>query len=453
MKNSISSRLVWRFSMTTLLVFSVLGIGLCLFLRAQLETQLKDTLQVRAGVAQLVISHAAAASDWPRVIRKLDNMLPAERNVEFLVQTPDPDFRYQSAANLALPSAPQRYVRVNVTGRSLLARTYLVPALGSRPDLVLVVYIDRYPVEHTTYVFGLVLGITFLIAGLAISVSGYTITRLGLVPLKRLSDEASALRSNVRGQRLAAGQLPRELQPLRASFNGALARIDTSQAKLDGFNADVAHELRTPISNIIGQAQVALTRERSNEALLHVIQSVLEESERMRVMVNDMLFLARADQGDPATELTPVSIAAEVTHALEFLEVPLEDAGVKATIAGDASTMANRSLLRRAMFNLLHNASQHATAGSEIRITIAPKPAAIEVVVANQGAPLPAAVLDRLFDRFYRGEASRSNREGSHGLGLSIVKAIAEMHQGAVFARSTQGWNEFGFTLPVAHAG
>jgi two-component system heavy metal sensor histidine kinase CusS len=395
------------------------------------------------------MSHAAAADDWPRVVRKLDNMLPAERNVHFFVQTPDPAFGYQSLAGLPLPPALDRYARVNAGGRSLLARKYLVPALGTRPDLVLVVYIDRYPVEHTTYVFGLVLTLTFLLATLAISISGYTITRLGLVPLRRLSDEASALRPNVRGQRLAAAQLPVELVPLASSFNGALARIDTSQARLDGFNADVAHELRTPISNIIGQAQVALTRERSNQALLHVIQSVLEESERMRVMVNDMLFLARADQGDPATELTLVSIAAEVTHALEFLEVPLEDAGVTATVAGDASAMANRSLLRRAMFNLLHNASQHASAGSVIKITIASTPKAIEVVVANQGAPLAAAVLDRLFDRFYRGEAARTSREGSHGLGLSIVKAIAEMHRGVVFARSAQGWNEFGFTLPV----
>ncbi|MFM0742233.1 heavy metal sensor histidine kinase [Paraburkholderia xenovorans] len=448
MKYSISRHLAVRFSAAAILVFTFVGIGLTIFLRAQLDSVLKDSLEAHASVVRLLISQTSTALEWPLVKQKIDNITPSDPNIEFFVATPDPRFSYQTISEHPIPTEIARYERVKAGKRSYLARKYFLPGVEGRPDLVLVGYIDCHSVDRTTYSFVLALTIIFLIASVVISALGYTVTHLGLTPLKRLSDEAAALRPNRRDQRLRASNLPVELLLLKSSFNGALERIDNAQAKLEGFNADVAHELRTPIANIIGQSQVALTRERSQGALLGVIQSVLEEGERMRVIVNDMLFLARADQGEQATELTWISIAEEVARTIEFLDVSFEDAGVQTTVLGDAHTLANKSLLRRALVNLLDNACQHATRGTQIEVAIKPGASSIEVSIANQGLPISTAVLEKLFDRFYRDETSRTTSHGHHGLGLSIVKAIAEMHQGTVFARSAQGWNEFGFTLP-----
>ncbi|MEI7297962.1 heavy metal sensor histidine kinase [Paraburkholderia tropica] len=449
MTGSISRRLAVMFSAAAIVVFTLVGLGLTLFLRAELDAGLKDSLEARAAIARELIARTTSKNEWPVVQAKIDHIIPDERNLGFYVYSRDSNFQYQTSAVRPMPHGEDRYERLTSSGQGLLARKQLIPANGSRPDLVLVSYINCRPSDRTTYAFMLALAVIFLVASIVISAIGYSVTRLGLKPLRRLSEEASALRPDRRNERLRAEGLPVELVTLTTSFNGALERIDVAQARLEGFNADVAHELRTPIANIIGQAQVALTRERSNEALESVVSSVLEEGERMRVIVNDMLFLARADQGELATERGSASLAEEVAHTLDFLEATFDDAEVTATVSGDAQVSANTSLLRRALVNLLVNASQHATHGTEIRVVITSGDQFGEIAVANRGVPIPQSVIDRLFDRFYRGEASRKNVYGNHGLGLSIVKAIAEMHQGSVFARSADGWNEFGLLLPL----
>ncbi len=133
---------------------------------------------------------------------------------------------------------------------------------------------------------------------------------------------------------------------LAKSFNGALERLDSAYARLESFNADVAHELRTPVTILIGQTEVALTRNRSIDELRHTLQSNLEEFERVRAIINDMLFLARADQGERATGLVEVSLAAEVARTLEFLEIPLEEAQVRAAAHGDARAFVNTLAVR-----------------------------------------------------------------------------------------------------------
>ena len=170
----------------------------------------------------------------------------------------------------------------------------------------------------------------------------------------------------------------------------------------------------------------------------------------MRAIINDMLFLARADQGERATGLMEVSLAAEVAHTLEFLEIPLEEARVQARLQGDAVAYVNRSLFGRACTNLLMNAIQHCRPGAQISVRIAREAEQVRIEVANPGEPIEPAVLEHLFDRFYRVEASRTNSRENHGLGLAIVKAIAEMHRGTVSVRSANGVNTFAFSVAAS---
>jgi two-component system heavy metal sensor histidine kinase CusS len=253
-----------------------------------------------------------------------------------------------------------------------------------------------------------------------------------------------------RRQRLHTDALPTELRELAASFNGALERIQQTYARLEAFNADVAHELRTPISILIGQTQVALTsRDRSVDRMRQTLQSNLEEFERLRVIINDMLFLSRSDRGERATDLKHVSLADEVRRMLDFLEIPLDEAQLRVQLHGDARAAVDPSLFRRAMTNLLINAIQHSAPGATLTVTIARRDTLVDVSVANPGEPIDREQRAHVFERFYRLEEARANSKENHGLRLSIVKAVAEMHGGGVFVTCSGGVNTFGFSVAI----
>ena len=272
---------------------------------------------------------------------------------------------------------------------------------------------------------------------------------LGLKPLGKLSDEAQKLAPPKLSGRLQLSPLPPELSQFVNSFNSTLDRVEQAYSRLESFNADVAHELRSPLTNLIGQTQVALTRGRSAEHYFEVLQSNREELERLRSIINDMLFLASADQGSKATKLIESSLADEVATTLDYLDFILEDAQVQVRVRGDALVQIEKAHLRRALINLLSNAVQHTAPGQVIEVNIEVQDHHVAIGVTNPGDEIASEHLPRLFERFYRVDASRSNSGANHGLGLAIVKAIALMHGGDVFVRSDGGGNTFGITLPV----
>ena len=276
-------------------------------------------------------------------------------------------------------------------------------------------------------------------------------SRVGLAPVLRLSEEACEIGPNNRAQRLRLPSLPLELAQLGASFNAALDRLDDAYHQLATFNDDVAHELRTPLGNLIGQTQVALSRERDAGHLQDILQSNLEELERLRVIVADMLFLARADQGERANRLAPVSIAQEVEKTAEFLDMLFDEADLRVRIVGDQLACIETSLFRRALTNLLQNAIQYAKAGTTITAKISVLSGHAHIAISNCGEVISPAHINHIFDRFYRVDSSRTNfpEHAGHGLGLAIVKAIATMHEGTVFAHSQGGITTIGFTVAI----
>lgn len=193
-----------------------------------------------------------------------------------------------------------------------------------------------------------------------------------------------------------------------------------------------------PVSILIGQMQAALARERSAKRLRETLESNLEAFERRRIIVNDMLFLARRDRGERATDLADVS---------------LDDAQLRAELTGDARASVDPPLFGRAMTNLLINAIQHMRAENTIRATSTPRGETVEIAVSHPGEPIDAAARAHLFERAYRIEQARANSDENHGPGLSIVKAVAEMHGGAVFVSCEDGWNAIGLSVAAQPAG
>ncbi|SAK72572.1 heavy metal sensor signal transduction histidine kinase [Caballeronia arationis] len=450
MKRSISRRLAAMFAVVALFVFTLVGTGLFLVLRSQLENHLRESLDTRAEIARLIVLHASTPEKWKMAKEKLADITPRDSSTLFAASSEDPRFTYGTPLTGSVrKQIPGGYVRLRPNGRAydMLTTAVTIPANGERPPLQLQVSIDCSPNVRTMRVFGFALTALTALGTITVLLLSYSVARIGLAPLTRLTKDASNVRPNNRSQRLNTRSLPHELEDLAKSFNGALERLDSAYARLESFNADVAHELRTPVTILIGQTEVALTRDRSISELRHTLQSNLEEFERVRAIINDMLFLARADQGERATGLVEVSLAGEVTRTLEFLEIPLEEAQVRAVSKGDARAFINTSLFGRALSNLVMNAIQHCAPGATISVSIAREPGRISIAVSNPGEPIEPSMLDHLFDRFYRAESSRTNSRENHGLGLAIVKAVAEMHRGTVSATSVRGINTFAFSV------
>jgi len=454
-RSSISRRLAMMFAVVALSVFTLVGTGLFLVLRVQLEHHLRESLDDRAEIARLIVFHAVTPEKWKMAREKLADLTPRDHTTLFAVTSADPAYDYGLPLSSQVAAQWQgSYARVRPDGAThdMLITTLKIPAYLGRPAVQLEVAADCSPNVRTMQVFGSALAALSALGTLVVLLLSYSVAKFGLAPLTRLTKDASEVSPNNRSQRLNDCALPVELSNLASSFNSALERLDGAYGRLESFNADVAHELRTPVTILIGQTEVALTRNRSVEDLRQTLQSNLEEFERMRTIINDMLFLARADQGERATGLVEVSLAAEAARTLEFLEIPLEEAQVSAVLEGEAHAPVNQSLFGRALTNLLMNAIQHCRPGAEIAVRITREGDHVLVAVANPGAQIEPSLLDHLFDRFYRVEASRTNSRENHGLGLAIVKAVAEMHRGKVFVRSADGINTFGFSVAAPMA-
>ncbi|GBH23352.1 heavy metal sensor histidine kinase [Burkholderia vietnamiensis] len=453
MKRSITLRLAAMFGIVSLPVFSLVGCGRFAVMERQLVAGLRGTIDTRAKVAQMIVSHATTARRGRLMQDKLADLEPPDGSTRYQIDSPDADFRFGRPVD-GVPVGPplgafQQYA-LNHSSYDVMTKTIPIAGSGERPDLKLIVASSCERPQRMLRRFAWTLAALIAIASAVTLLPGHAVARFGPAPLDRLSQDAASVSAPNRRQRLHTDALPTELRELAASFNGALERIQQTYARLEAFNADVAHELRTPISILIGQTQVALTsRDRSVDRRRQTLQSNLEEFERLRVIINDMLFLSRSDRGERATDLKHVSLADEVRRMLDFLEIPLDEAQLRVQLHGDARAAVDPSLFRRAMTNLLINAVQHSAPGATLTVTIARRDTLVDVSVANPGEPIDRGQRAHVFERFYRLEEARANRKENHGLGLSIVKAVAEMHGGGVFVTCSGGVNTFGFSVAI----
>jgi two-component system heavy metal sensor histidine kinase CusS len=269
-----------------------------------------------------------------------------------------------------------------------------------------------------------------------------------------MADVAQGISANRLGERLPPQSVPPELIDLATAFNDMLARLEGSFGRLSDFSSDLAHELRTPVSNLMTQTQVALSQARSAEQYREVLYSNLEEYERLARMIADMLFLAKADNGLIVPSSEPVDLAAEVRDLFGFYEAFAEDHGVGLVLAGAGILRGDRLMIRRALSNLLSNAIRHTPRGGSVQVRIDRRESGeIELCVENPGEDIGPEHLPRLFDRFYRVDPSRhkASSDGA-GLGLAITKSIVEAHKGTIRIASANGLTRCCIAFPAAGA-
>lgn len=293
----------------------------------------------------------------------------------------------------------------------------------------------------TALIFGMVTA-----AGL-----GWFIARRGLIPVRDMAAVARNISASHLAERLRLETVPKELRDLATAFNDMLSRLEDSFRRLTDFSSDIAHELRTPINNLMIQSQVALSQTRTAEEYREVIASNLEEFDRLARMIADMLFLAKADNGLMAAAQEVVDLGDEIGRLVEFFGPFAEEHGVAITATGQGKVRGDRIMLQRALANLLSNAISHTVTGGEVQIRLGDAgPGEKRVEIKNPGPTIPAEQLGRIFDRFYRLDPSRGAAPDGVGLGLAITKSIVEAHGGHIEVSSSDGATVFAMLLPAA---
>jgi two-component system heavy metal sensor histidine kinase CusS len=242
---------------------------------------------------------------------------------------------------------------------------------------------------------------------------------------------------------------------LAESLNDMLARLEESFKRLSDFSSDLAHELRTPVSNLMTQTQVALSKTRSSAEYREVLESNCEEFDRLSRMISDMLFLAKSENGLIVPGQESFDLADEVTALFDFYGALAEENGVSLGLEGSGQVTGDRLMLRRAIGNLLSNALRYTPSGGRIVVTVSVvrdsfDAEAVHLSVENTGEPIPPEHLSRLFDRFYRVDASRRNSGDGAGLGLAITRSILRSHGGDIEGRTGKGCNIFEIWLPTS---
>jgi len=282
---------------------------------------------------------------------------------------------------------------------------------------------------------------------------GWVAARRGLAPVHQLADVAQRISAQQLNSRLSPDRVPTELQGLARAFNDMLIRLQESFRRLSDFSSDLAHEMRTPVSNLMTQTQVALSRTRSADEYREVLYSSLEEYDRLARMISDMLFLAKADHGITVPRTETVDLAAETQDLFDFYGALAEERGLRLELVGAASIGGERLMIRRAISNLLSNAIRHSPPGGVVRVIVrAQESGRVQLAVENPGEQIPAEHLPRLFDRFYRIDQARQRASEGAGLGLAIAKSIVDAHGGDIRVTSGEQVTRFEITFPGRQA-
>jgi two-component system heavy metal sensor histidine kinase CusS len=298
------------------------------------------------------------------------------------------------------------------------------------------------------------LGLAIAAAIVLMGLLGWMAAKRGLAPVRDMANIAQSITASRLDDRLPIATLPSELVDLATSFNDMLSRLEDSFRRLSEFSSDLAHELRTPVTNLMMQTQVALSHPRSTEEYREVLYSNIEELERLARMITDMLFLAKADNGLIVPGNEAVDLATEVRELFEFYDALADDRGVELALVGGATVPGERLMMRRAISNLLSNAVNRTARGGCVNVRIeAADAGAIRLTVENPGETISAEHLPRLFERFYRVDPARQRLSDGAGLGLAITRSIVVAHNGTIRAFSANGLTRFEILFPAPASG
>lgn len=420
------------------------------------EIELAHAIETQQDVVRL-IQLAPGQDAWARVW--IDHMQP-KADVTVRILDPGGKLVAQSPRMAVPPEAfvkpagAKRYFRWK-SERGDDARYLLTVAtvtLGDRGNWTIQAAEDLTERHELLKHFHQRLQIVILGAGLVALGLGAFLVRRGLAPLRAMSAQLDAISIDRLDIRIGSQPWPSDLQDLARNFDAMMIRLQAAFEQLSQFSSDLAHEFRSPITNLVAAASVMLARERSVAEYQETLAIVVTEGERLSRMVAAMLFLARADNAQQAMDLEPVAVDEEFARIVDAFEAVADEGGVTLESSGRGTVMADAMLLRRALTNLMSNALAHTPPGGRVQLEANTGERGVDVTVRDTGRGIAAQHLTRIFDRFYRVDPARSSAE-STGLGLAVVKSIAELHGATITVDSSVGvGSAITMHFPRAHA-
>ncbi len=444
MPKSITARLTLLYSASVLVILALSGLAVYATLSANFDREDSDFLASRIAVAAAIlekdpapqaaleveVSLGTAAHRYAlNYVRVLDG------DGRIVAETPGMGRLLPAALFSALTPGSPAQVTSPAGGRPYLAGVTVLPPAGARIEAALDVSQEaELDARVRTLLFAILAG------GLALAMaSGWLVTLRGLKPLGDIARTARRITATNLDERLGRTAWPTELAVLSEVFDDMLARLQTSFRRLSDFSANLAHELRTPINNLMGEAEVALVQERTPEEYRQHLASATEEYARLARLVDNLLFLARTDGAVRGGHRQEVDIAAAVAQVCDYYAMLAEDREVAVTCRGRGTVEADQTLLQRAVGNLLSNALRYTPPGGCVDIVISEAGGGTSITVTDTGTGIAAEDIGQVFERFYRADTARSAYPEGTGLGLSIVKSIMDLHGGTAEIDSIPG--------------
>ncbi|PKU25658.1 heavy metal sensor histidine kinase [Telmatospirillum siberiense] len=409
--------------------------------RRSIEENTDRLLVARVEHFRRVVADMPSIADFAGRPVLFESMLGAERDVLLFQRAGDAPFIRVNPAGLPVPElAATPFGRI--TGMADVTRTSPpdgVPvhwvaavtrtAAGGEPITVIAGH-PMYREIGMLEAYGERVILATLGGMLVSALLAFLLLRGGLRPLGRLAARAGEINPITLAVRFDETRLPSELRAMTGAFNAMLERIAAGYQRLNQFSADLAHEIRTPLGALIGQTQVTLGQPRQPAEYRDVLASNLEEFGRLRAITENILFLARIEHTEREIERSPIDLDAELRKIADYFDGLADERSMRFEVSAAGAAWANPQLCQRAVNNLVINAVRYGREGTTVRLIGRQDACGASIIVENRGVPIPDDQRDRLFDRFYRGDAARSRPTESNGLGLAIVKTIMTLHGG-----------------------
>jgi two-component system heavy metal sensor histidine kinase CusS len=456
---SITLRLTLLFASASSIVLLSLGFLIGASVEQHFEAQDMEVLSGKLELAQHALEKVHSTTELDALPQLFDDSLVGHQGLEVVVVAPDGKILFSTNGAEFPQTLLERRVNADSTrplswrtssnqplrGISALAPT----AIKGVPPAIVAVATDISHHEHFMSSFRVTLWSFVILAAFVTGFLGWIAARRGLAPLQAIKRKAADITAHRLDSRLPVDSVPVELLELVETLNEMLTRLEYSFKQLSDFSSDIAHELRTPVSNLLTQTQVTLSKVRNSDEYRDVLASNIEEFERLSRMISDMLFLAKSENHLIVPHREQLSLLDEVNGLFEFYEILSEDKSIEMTCSGGGCVSGDRLMLRRAISNLLSNALRHTPAEGRIAVHIeSTGDSRVKLSVENTGTAIPAEHLPRLFDRFYRVDGSRQRFGEGAGLGLAITRSIMRAHGGDAFVRSDQTSTVFELTVP-----
>lgn len=448
--NSISLRISFIFTTFTALILLIMGIVIHQLVTHHFETQDRSLLEGKVALIRNILQQMP--DNESMVLLQLKDALVGHHGLVVQIERPIGTPLLTTIATQIPDQATHQSVDLPLAEWQLNHKNYR-GVIATHPQTTMFMS-DRIVVgvETTGHIqflneFRQQLLLIGGIGTISLMLLGWLAAWRGLRPAKSMAKVAEGISAQNLTGRLDVNNAPSELKPLAIAFNDMLDRLGVAVIRLSDFSSDLAHELRTPINNLMTQTQVSLSKPRELRVYQDILSSNLEEFERLARIISDMLFLAKADHGLSLLNLQKVDLRQEVLALFEFYDALAAEKGMLLNVSGSAFVPGNKLMLCRALSNLISNSIKYGNAHSSILIQLSEQENIAAISVENEAATLSAEQISRLFDRFYRTDASRQRTEEGSGLGLAITKSIVNAHGGTIQAASANNIVRFDLTF------